>query len=175
MSGNKVSLWPIQNVWSELSLDFRMSSMTLIDSILNLMPVMSDKPLSRPSCSVTKSANSMAFNLFSDLPKHVYLSVWRFSVFHAVKNISQPGGSFAARSALPAAFVLVELRQPPDFPRWGSWGPQTGQVHPLWCQVQRVLVDVVNLIVNVLKLVAVNCVFSGGSINNPSRNLCCAC
>ncbi len=72
---------------------------------------MADQALDRPGRGVAKRADGMAFNLRGHFQQHVDLvrfGITRHQPFH---HAPHPAGAFAARRALAAAFMLVEVRQ----------------------------------------------------------------
>jgi hypothetical protein len=69
-----------------------------------------DQALDRPGCRVAKRADGVAFDLLGHIEQHVDLALLAGVAFHhAVHHRHHPAGAFAARRALAAAFVLVEV------------------------------------------------------------------
>ena len=86
--------------------------MVIVDPILDLMPIVLDKPLDRPSSSVPQGTDSMPLDLLSQLPKHIDFRVVGPPDFHSFESVGQPAGALPARRALPATLMLVELAEP---------------------------------------------------------------
>lgn len=91
-----------------------MFGMVCIDSILNLISIMFDKSLNRPSSGITQGTDGVAFDLFGEFMQHINLGVVGIAIFHSLQNVVEPSCSFPARSALPTAFMLIELRESKD-------------------------------------------------------------
>lgn len=65
--------------------------------------------LNRPSGSISQRANGVSLNLLGQLLKHLNLPLVSPSNDKAIHHLLEPGGTLAARSALSARLVLVEL------------------------------------------------------------------
>lgn len=87
------------------------SSMKVINSLLNNIPKMGDQSLDRPGSRVAQGADGMSLHLFGKVPEHINLCVSRSSLPHSLQNIHQPIGSLAAGSALAARLMRVEFGQ----------------------------------------------------------------
>src|SRR5262249_17989104 len=81
-----------------------------IDAPLDLWPEMPQQALDRPSGTVAKGADGVTFDLLRHLHQHVDLTLLRPTFRHAGEDAPHPSHAFAARRALAAAFVLVEIR-----------------------------------------------------------------
>jgi hypothetical protein len=92
----------------------RVLCVVLVDTILDLVAVVSDETLDWPGSGIAQGADGVTLDLLGELPQHVDLGVVSLANFHALERVGQPAGSLAARSALSAALVLVELAQPQD-------------------------------------------------------------
>jgi len=88
-----------------------MFSFISVNSILHFASKMSDQTLNRPGSSITKSTNSMTFNLSGYFFKHVYFSKICVSFLNSLKNIDHPTSSFSARSALTTTLVLIKFSE----------------------------------------------------------------
>src|SRR5690606_9784271 len=75
---------------------------------------MPHQPLNGPRRRVPEGADGMAFNPFGDVDQHVDLLQLRIACDEALHHPPHPAGALAARRALAAAFMLVEVRQPLD-------------------------------------------------------------
>mmetsp|Transcript_36577 Transcript_36577/g.67586 ORF Transcript_36577/g.67586 Transcript_36577/m.67586 type:complete len:217 (+) Transcript_36577:231-881(+) len=75
---------------------------------------MADETLDRPGSSVSKSTDSVAFDLTSKFVKHVNLFDLGLTSLHALHHLVEPGGTLSAWSALTTALVLVEVRKTSD-------------------------------------------------------------
>lgn len=69
------------------------------------------KYLYRPSSSISKSTNSMSFDLLWQFPHHVNFGYFSFSINKAPHHFIQPTASFSARGTLSTAFMFIEKRQ----------------------------------------------------------------
>ena len=88
---------------------FWILSLVAINSIFHLMSESSNEALYGPSCCITKSTNSVTFNLIGKFFKHVYLSEICVSFLDSFKQIDHPSSAFSAWGALTTALVLVEF------------------------------------------------------------------
>ena len=70
--------------------------------------------MDRPSRRVAERTDGVTFNLFGHVPKHVDLFNRCIALNQTFHHAHHPTGAFAARGALTAGFVLVELGQTPD-------------------------------------------------------------
>ena len=84
------------------------------DPLLHHRPEMPDQPLDRPGRRIAQRADRVALHLARHLLQRVDLGGFGAALDHAVHHPHHPAGALAARRALAAAFVLVELRQPGD-------------------------------------------------------------
>src|ERR1700722_15724168 len=81
----------------------------LVDAPLNLGAEMGDKPLDRPCGRIAEGANCMPFDLLGDVEEHIDLAFLRTTLNHTLHDTPHPPGAFAARCALAAAFMLIEI------------------------------------------------------------------
>src|SRR5277367_4429305 len=81
----------------------------LINALFDLGPEMSDQTLDRPGRRVPERADRMALDLFGDVEQHVDFLLLRAALGHAGHHAPHPTGALAARRALAAAFVHVEV------------------------------------------------------------------
>src|SRR5690349_17693727 len=82
----------------------------IVDPLLDLMTEVADQTLNRPSRRVAERADGVAFDLGRNLEQHVDLALLGAALGHAVEHAPHPARALAARSALAAALVLVEIR-----------------------------------------------------------------
>src|SRR6185312_11321331 len=80
-----------------------------LDAALHLRPEMADQALHRPGRGIAQGADGVAFDLERDLEQHVDLLDRGVAFDHALHHAPHPAGALAARRALAAALVLVEL------------------------------------------------------------------
>src|SRR3954454_10702537 len=73
------------------------------------MTEMRDQALDRPRRRVAERADGMAFDLFGDFQQHVDFALVGATVGHAGQDAPHPARALAARRALAAALVLVEI------------------------------------------------------------------
>src|SRR6185437_89019 len=76
----------------------------------DLGPEVAKEALHRPGRAVAKGADSVALDLRRHFPEHVDLALTRAAFGHAFEHAPHPAHAFAARRALAAAFMLVEIR-----------------------------------------------------------------
>jgi hypothetical protein len=84
------------------------------DAVLDLVPEMADQALDRPGRRIAKRADRVPLDLLGDVEQHVDLLDLGLALHQPVHHPHHPARALAAGRALAAAFVLVELRQPPD-------------------------------------------------------------
>src|SRR5579862_9632929 len=82
----------------------------LIDAPLDLRAEVAQQALHGPGGAVAEGADRVAFDLGRDFPQHVDLALLRTAFGHAFEHAPHPAHAFAARRALAAALVLVEIR-----------------------------------------------------------------
>src|SRR5262245_65419444 len=75
---------------------------------------MPDQALDRPGGRVAERADGMAFDLVADIEQHIDLALLSLAPGHALEHAPHPPRSFAARRALAARLMLVEIRQAGD-------------------------------------------------------------
>ena len=83
----------------------------IINSFLHITSEMSDETLNGPCCCISKSTNSVAFNLVRKFLKHIDFSKIGISKFHSFKHINHPSGSFSAWCALSTRLMSIELSE----------------------------------------------------------------
>src|SRR6185312_8264821 len=81
------------------------------DAALDFGSEMADQALDRPSGRIAQSADGVAFDLLGDVQQQVDLADLRLAAHHALHHAIHPAGALAARRALPAALVHIEVRQ----------------------------------------------------------------
>src|SRR5690348_14724471 len=86
----------------------------LVDAFLDLVTEMRDQALDRPGRGVAERADGVAFDLLGHFEQHVDLALLRAALRHAGQHAPHPAGALAARRALAAAFVLIEVGEPRD-------------------------------------------------------------
>src|SRR5205814_4741393 len=82
----------------------------LVDPPFDLGAEMADQALHRPGRAVAERADRVALDLGRDLHQHVDLALVCAAFRHTGKHAPHPAHAFAARRALAAALVLVEIR-----------------------------------------------------------------
>src|SRR5712671_6625191 len=88
----------------------------LIDALLDLVTEMRDQALDRPRRGVTERADGVALDLPGHFQEHVDLALVGATFGHTRQDPPHPPGALAARRALAAALVLVEIGNPRDRP-----------------------------------------------------------
>ena len=78
------------------------------------IPEFFDNTLHRPCRRVAQRADGVAFDLLGDFQQHVDLALVGATLDHAAQHAPHPAGALAARRALAAALVLVEVAGPRD-------------------------------------------------------------
>src|SRR6202161_3134244 len=89
----------------------------LVDAPLDLAPDVPQLTLYRPGGAVAEGADGVALDLLGHLEQHVDLALVRPAVGHAGEHAPHPAHALAARGALTAALMLVEIgdaRHRPD-------------------------------------------------------------
>src|SRR5215216_202508 len=81
----------------------------IIDPPLDFVTEVADQSLDRPGGRIPERANRVAFHLRGDLQQHVDLALLRSAFGHAREYTPHPSRALAARRALAAALVLVEV------------------------------------------------------------------
>src|SRR5581483_6346530 len=85
-----------------------------IDAGLDLAAEVADEPLHRPGCSVAECADGMALDARRHVVEQVDLVLLGLSPLHPPQHAPHPAAAFAARRALAAALVLVEVGDAAD-------------------------------------------------------------
>ena len=88
-----------------------LASVEVLDTLFNVGAEVADQALNRPRGGVTERADGVALDLLCQLPEHVNLSLLEVTAHHALHHLVDPRGALAARRALAARLVLVEVRQ----------------------------------------------------------------
>ena len=91
-----------------------MLCLVTVNSIFDFVAERPNKPLNGPGGGIAQSTDGVAFDLIRKLLQHVDFSKVGVSHFHAFKHVNHPAGTLAARCALTAGLVLVELGQSED-------------------------------------------------------------
>src|SRR5215510_12379447 len=80
------------------------------DAPFDLGTEMADQALDRPGGRIAQGADGVAFDLFGDVEQHVDLAQFGLALHHALHHAVHPAGALAARRALAAALMHVEVR-----------------------------------------------------------------
>src|SRR5437870_83070 len=88
----------------------------LFDAPLEFGAEVANEALHRPGGTVGQGADRMALDLLRDVVEHVDLGDRGISGDHPLHDTPYPAETLAARRALAAALMLIELRQPRDRP-----------------------------------------------------------
>src|SRR5687767_8911176 len=96
------------------SLGREAAGLPLGDAPFHLRAEMADQALDRPGRRVAQGADRVALDLLGDVVQHIDLLDARVTLDHAFQHPPHPAGALAARRALAAALVLVEVAQPRD-------------------------------------------------------------
>ncbi len=96
---------------SIIGASLRLPPRRLVDAVLHLRAEMPDQALDRPCRRIAERTDGVAFDLLGDLEQRVDLAV--MGVAGAMRSITRhhPAGAFAARRALAAALMLVEVAE----------------------------------------------------------------
>src|SRR5688500_207418 len=86
----------------------------VVDALLDLGPEMPDQALHRPSRRVAERADGVALGLHGHFEQEIVLLLLGLATHHARQHTPHPARAFAARRALTAALLLIEVRQPGD-------------------------------------------------------------
>ena len=86
-----------------ISESLRIPRMIILDSLFNFFPVMPNQSLDRPCCSISKSTNSVSFNLLCNFLK--YLSIKLLQAYQFQQN-QHFLFSFSLRYQLAMMFLL---------------------------------------------------------------------
>ena len=89
-------------------------SLRILDALLNVLLEVPYQTLDGPGSGIAQSTDGVALDLSADLLEHWNFPLVGVALLHADEDVLQPGGTLTAGSALPARFVLVEVRQPAD-------------------------------------------------------------
>src|SRR5665647_2573663 len=81
-----------------------------VDAPFDFGTEMPQQALHRPGGAVAEGADGVALDLGRDLHQHVDLALLRAAFRHAGEHAPHPAHALAARRALAAALVLVEIR-----------------------------------------------------------------
>ena len=81
-----------------------------VDAPLDLRPEVPQQALHRPRRAVAECADGVTFDLLGHVEQHVDFFFLRAAVRHAGEHPPHPAHALAARRALAAALVLVEIR-----------------------------------------------------------------
>src|SRR5207237_3997377 len=80
-----------------------------IDAPLDLVREMAYDPLHRPGGAIAESTDRVTLDLRRHLHQHIDLALLRSAFRHAREYPPHPAHAFAARRALAAALMLVEI------------------------------------------------------------------
>src|SRR6476469_1907210 len=84
----------------------------VLDVVLELAAEMFDEALDRQRRGVAQRADRAALDVVGDGRQHVDVLGPARAVLDAIDHSPQPAGAFAARRALAARFLEIEVRQP---------------------------------------------------------------
>lgn len=90
------------------------ASLEAADARLHLGTEVADDALHGPSGRIAQGADAVALDLARNLLEHVDLLDLGVAGHHACHDVAQPRRALAARSALAATLVLVELYASPS-------------------------------------------------------------
>src|SRR5262245_38525485 len=85
-----------------------------VDALLDHVAEMPDQALDGPSGRVAERADGMALDLIADIEQHIDLGLLGLALGHAFEHAPHPTGALAARRALAAGFILVEIGDASD-------------------------------------------------------------
>src|SRR6476661_11227060 len=83
-----------------------------VDARLDLVTEMRDQALDRPRRRIAERAYGVALDLLGDFQQHIDLALVGAALGHPGQDPPHPAGALAARRALAAALVLVEIGDP---------------------------------------------------------------
>ena len=83
-----------------------------VDPLFDHMAEMADEALHRPGRGIAERADGVALDLLGHVEQHVDLALLGLTLGHPLQHPPHPAGALAARRALAAAFMLVEMREP---------------------------------------------------------------
>ena len=89
-------------------------SLRIFNTLLNVLLEVPYQTLNGPGGGIAQSTDGVALDLPANLLEHWDLPLVGVALLHADEDVLQPGGTLTAGGALPARFVLVEVRQPAD-------------------------------------------------------------
>src|SRR5690242_12884150 len=79
------------------------------DAALDLGSEVAEQALDRPRGRIAQGADGVAFDLLGDVEQEVDLADLGLATHHALHHAVHPAGAFAARRALAAALMHVEV------------------------------------------------------------------
>src|SRR5712671_2952380 len=82
----------------------------VIDVMLKLGPEMLDEALDRQRCGVAERTNRSTLNVIRNGGQHVEIFLTSFTVLDPVHHSPKPSSALAARRALAAGFLEIEIR-----------------------------------------------------------------
>src|SRR5207302_10519751 len=82
----------------------------VIDVMLELRPEMFDEALHRQRGGVAERTNRPALDVICDGSQHVEIFLATLAMLDSVNHSPQPSGTLAARRALAAGFLEIEIR-----------------------------------------------------------------
>ena len=82
----------------------------MIDVMLELRPKMLDEALHRQRGGIAERANRSTLDVIRDGGQHIEVFLTALAVLDPVHHSPEPTGAFAARRALAARFLEVEIR-----------------------------------------------------------------
>src|SRR5208337_5074652 len=81
----------------------------LVDPLLDLRPEVPQQALHRPGRAVAEGADGVAFDLLGHIPQGIDFALVGAAFRHALEQAPHPAHALAARRALAAALVLIEI------------------------------------------------------------------
>src|SRR5690242_13223471 len=94
------------------ALHVRAALPVIVDAVFDLGAEMADQALDRPRSRIAQRADRMPLDLGRHVQQRVDLGRFALALHHPLEYAPHPARAFAARRALAAALVLVEVRQP---------------------------------------------------------------
>src|SRR4029079_15598844 len=104
---------PSTSMFKSFASDIRWDDALLVrDVMLELAAEMLDEALDRQCGRVSERADRPALDVVRDLRQQIEILGAALAVLDAVHHAPQPPGAFAARCALAARLLVIEIRQP---------------------------------------------------------------
>src|SRR3546814_1112091 len=110
----RISDWSSDVCSSDLSFCGLQRAAILADTAFDFRAEMLDQPLDRPCGGVAERTDGVAFDLLGDVEQSVDLAYVGVAGPQPLHHAPHPAGALAARGALAAAFMLVEIADAAD-------------------------------------------------------------